>query len=427
MYDRGYGSDTINNLHTDTKTDRILFGIGIAASDLTFARNGNDLTIEVAGQSGTLTIQNWFVGASYQIGSFELANGTAVTPNIVVQGTSGDDTLVAGPYETLLGGAGNDTYVFDRGSGPTTIFDNATTTQTVTATTEQLVWSFNGFEMGQTTSYIQAEFAAEYHLNEVVITSRTPIYNYQYIVNYYDHLNGYRAVTTTSTQTVQASGGANTLQFGAGISVSDLEVKASGNDLIIGVKDPNNPNATFAQLTDKITLQDWMNPLNRIQTFQFADGTTLGVSGIVALVSSDGSDTTFTCWTGESAAATLQAGAGNDVLTGGAFNDTLIGGPGNDTLNGADGNDTLIAGSGTNVLLGGTGNDTLIGGSGTDTLDPGTGTDTMVGGAGNDTFVYGLGYGSDIINNLHTNTKTDRILFGTGIAGVRHDVYAQRQ
>jgi hypothetical protein len=42
----------------------------------------------------------------------------------------------------------------------------------------------------------------------------------------------------------------------------------SGNDLIVGVKDPNNPNQTFAQLTDKITLQNWVDPLNRVETVQ---------------------------------------------------------------------------------------------------------------------------------------------------------------
>ena len=252
---------------------------------MTFTRNGNDpTTIEVAGQSGTLTIQNWFLGPSYQIGSFVLANGTAVTPDIVVQGTSGDDTLVAGPYETLLGGAGNDTYVFDRGSGPTTIFDNATTTQTVTTTSKQLVWS------GDVGEYSIVFWAAAFNFNDPVITSRTPVYSYDGygnrtgIAGYDDSVLGYRTSTQTTTQTVQASGGANTLQFGAGISVSDLEVQASGNDLIIGVKDPGNPNLPFAQLTDKITLQDWVNPLNQVQTFRFADGTTLNVAGIQALI-----------------------------------------------------------------------------------------------------------------------------------------------
>ena len=284
VYGLGYGSDIINNLHTAAKTDAVMFGPGIAASALSFVQNGNDLLIKVAGQSGTLTIQNWFLGPSYQIGSFVLANGTAVTPTITVQGSASNDTLMAGPYETLLGAAENDTYVFDRGAGSISIYDNATTTHTTTTTVEQLVWQ------GYASEPLNYGGLDEYYrnLNEIVVTARRPQYSYDNYGNrfrsgYIDSVNGYQAVAQTTTQTVQVSNGANTLQFGPGIAVTDIEVKASGNDLIIAVKDPNSPNATFAQLTDKVRIQNWINPLNQVQTFKFADGSTLGVAEIVAL------------------------------------------------------------------------------------------------------------------------------------------------
>src|SRR5262249_49584341 len=145
--------------------------------------------------------------------------------------------------------------------------------------------------------------------------------------------------SSISTQVIHGDGGSDTLSSGPGISAADIEIQLSGNDLIVGVRDPANPNATFAQLTDKITLQNWMDSLDRIETFRFADGATLNVTGIVGAIGTEGNDTIT--WT--ESAATLNGGAGNDVLTGSAYDDVLIGGTGNDTLNGGAGNnDTAI-------------------------------------------------------------------------------------
>ena len=82
----------------------------------------------------------------------------------------------------------------------------------------------------------------------------------------------------------------------------------------------------------------------------------------------------------------VNAGSGNDVVTGNKANNTLNGQNGNDKLNGAAGND---------VLIGGNGNDVLSGGSGDDIIDGGKGLDKMTGGSGTDYFVLnsGVGYG----------------------------------
>ncbi len=57
----------------------------------------------------------------------------------------------------------------------------------------------------------------------------------------------------------------------------------------------------------------------------------------------------------------VDAGGGNDTLTGGKGRDTLGGGSGNDTIAGGDGNDLIIGGDGE-------GNDAYDGGKGTDTV-----------------------------------------------------------
>ncbi len=62
----------------------------------------------------------------------------------------------------------------------------------------------------------------------------------------------------------------------------------------------------------------------------------------------------------------IDAGAGDDVVTGGAGNDTIIGGDGNDFLQGRGGNDQIDGRAGNDSLNGGEGNDTLWGGEGND-------------------------------------------------------------
>ena len=93
----------------------------------------------------------------------------------------------------------------------------------------------------------------------------------------------------------------------------------------------------------------------------------------------------------------IDAGGGNDSLTGSDFADDLRGGKGDDVLNGGDDSDTLLGGAGADTLNGDDGNDRLDGGKGIDTLNGGDGDDilqvrgkegaydTFDGGAGTDT------------------------------------------
>src|SRR6185295_7249707 len=148
-FGRGSGNDTIDNNHSDAGIDRVLFGIGIVASDLAFSQSGNDMLVSIAGAADTLTIRNWFLGAQYQLASFVLADGTMVPPVMPITGTAGNDTLtgtaaadrllgLAGNdtldgaggddtvdggdgNDTLVGGVGSDTYLFGLGAGQDTI------------------------------------------------------------------------------------------------------------------------------------------------------------------------------------------------------------------------------------------------------------------------------------------------------------------
>lgn len=104
----------------------------------------------------------------------------------------------------------------------------------------------------------------------------------------------------------------------------------------------------------------------------------------------------------------VQAGAGNDTVTGGKGHDALDGEEGADTLKGAAGNDELI---------GRDGNDMLDAGAGNDRLNGGAGSDVMKGGAGRDAFVFASNDSSlarpdmDIISDFKLS-QGDVIQFG---------------
>ena len=59
----------------------------------------------------------------------------------------------------------------------------------------------------------------------------------------------------------------------------------------------------------------------------------------------------------------VRGGSGNDTLTGNSPGNVLIGGAGNDTLIGGTGRSVLIGGTGTDTITGGSGDDIVIGGS----------------------------------------------------------------
>jgi Ca2+-binding RTX toxin-like protein len=105
----------------------------------------------------------------------------------------------------------------------------------------------------------------------------------------------------------------------------------------------------------------------------------------------------------------VNAGAGNDGVTGfavaelfrlGRGNDSGFGAAGSDTLWGEDGHDWLWGSDGADMLYGGNGNDTLSGGAGDDLVSGGHGSDVLTGDAGADVFVFSGRGGTDRITDF---------------------------
>ncbi|MES2353861.1 MAG: calcium-binding protein [Pseudomonadota bacterium] len=115
--------------------------------------------------------------------------------------------------------------------------------------------------------------------------------------------------------------------------------------------------------------------------------------------------------TGNSAINTLNGGAGNDIMQGGAGADILIDTAGNNLFNGGSDNDTLTGGTGNELYIGGTGNDSITTNTGKDVIsfNKGDGQDTIVASTGLDNTIS-LGGGIRNQDLLFSKSGNDLIL-----------------
>ncbi len=145
-----------------------------------------------------------------------------------------------------------------------------------------------------------------------------------------------------------------------------------------------------------------------IDSFAFADGTVLTYSQLVARGFHQYGTAGSESLVGSGLIDHIEAGAGNDVVSGLAGADTLLGEDGNDLLRGDAGDDTLDGGAGNDQLFGGDGADLLYGGVGDDLLNADTGADQLFGGIGNDTYVVSAA-GQTIVESASEGIDTVQV------------------
>lgn len=125
----------------------------------------------------------------------------------------------------------------------------------------------------------------------------------------------------------------------------------------------------------------------------------------------------------------INAGAGNDTLTGTSSDDFLVGGTGDDAINAGTGNDSVLAGAGNDTVQAGSGVVSVSGGDGNDTvriasltanLAAGT-SDTVDGGAGIDTLVATaadlVAIGAPVAPAVATITGFENLTVTTALSG----------
>ena len=390
-YDQLYMSeDAVLNI-----TD--LDAIGFEAVE---AGNGNDSIdaststsgVYLAGNGGNDTLTS---GEASDIlmggeGNDQLTSGAG---NDLISGGEGADNILAGEGDDVVsGGAGNDTlngeggndrYIYNRGGGHDTIHDFA-----------------------EGTYEVRVDDQASYNYN--VSVQRGSGKNKSYVN---ELRTGYVATNSYIEMFGEIDGGIDTLEFGFDISIEDILFTVTGNTALVQIRNLDDAD-TAADESDSIstegsvTIEDWTDEYNRIENFEFADGTIIDMSQIMGGQIGHGEANTMSGaetgdWlnsgggndnlSGNGGGDVLIAGAGADTLDGGAGRDFLFAGDGDDQAGGGNGDDYIIAGAGNDTLNGGAGDDALAGDAGADVLNGGDGSDILIGGQGNDTLNGGAG------------------------------------
>ena len=150
------------------------------------------------------------------------------------------------------------------------------------------------------------------------------------------------------------AGARDVLVLDGDIGIADVMLRIVDGALVIALKDPDDPDAAFEDLADRVTIENWSNRYSQIEVLAFGDGSRLDLKEVVSTYR---------------------------VTAGGAAVDLIA------AMNAAHGG---VLPEGGNAYLGGRGDDVLVGGAGDDVLR---------GGAGNDVYVFGRGGGRDTLRD----------------------------
>ncbi len=387
-----FGNDTLN---------------GTTGADKLHGSDGQDT---IYGDAGNDVINGGFAG--------DTLYGDA--GDDVIRGGEGLDTIYDGAGDDILAGEENvDHYYVDitLGDADTIITDNTTSDrlflENISAMSELYFWAdgddlmLQDIASGGTIRLVDGNLADPVE-SFTLLDSSTVIDH----ADFASHMTGAppttNIVTGTSGNDVYAVGfsdpdqeitevdGFDAVQFGAGISASDITYTQSVNDLVI----------TNTVTTQVVTIVNFFAATaNEIEEVTFDDGTRHDLTFINQQINSQ---------TGSS---------GNDTMTGGTTDDYLAGG---------DGADDLDGGAGDDVLDGGAGNDTLDGGAGNDVLDGTQGDDTLIGGTGHDVYYgdfgdtitenFNEGYDTFVTTDTSGSLTANNIRFTVFIGGAGHTI-----
>ncbi len=426
--------------------DTLIFGAGIASSDISYRRIGNDLVMSNANGTDKVTVDGWYTAGTF---SFQLQT---------VRFES-DGTVLTTSQLSTLGTAIDDQYTYTAGSGAVTIED------------------WGGADSLTFAAGIAKSDIAPSRLGQDLVLARTAVPGDKVTIK--DWFNdvtkqvenvSFAATGETFTHseltdallTLSGTAAADTLVGGNaygetinGFDGNDTINGGGGDDLITGGL--GNDTIDGGDGTDRYFFrpgdgQDFISDSDG-----FTDVIQFGPGMVNSVVFSPLGQDTLISFTGSTDSVRLHVtgsrgiaskfelnGTNNaDTITGSQFGDVIDGLGGNDSINGANGADEIHGGAGDDTLEGG-GSDTdpsfdwLYGDDGNDILDGGfrssaadvtafftggRGNDQLFGGSGTDHYYFNVGDGADTITdepflisgNTWTFSPEDDIIFGAGI------------
>lgn len=387
IYASGDGNDVIAER---TGTDKILFGTGIDAGDLTFTRLGNDLQIDINDgiNQGQIYLAAQFVSGK-GLETIDFNGGSTLdltTLNHTFNGTSngetlqgvaaggGDDDIINanGGNDKVFGLAGNDTLhgndgadTIDGGADGDVIYGDAGIDKLLGNSGDDTIYGGDGNDTifaGAGANTMDGGAGND---------------------SYYASKGNDRYEFSGGNDVIRETGGADAIYLAAGFTEANTRYFRIGNDLKI-----------VLTATDSITIKNFHAGAGyRVENLHFNGGSTVALNSVLMFLQGDDN------------ANTISGGSAADEIFGYASNDTLDGGSGNDNL------------------YGGLGNDTLTGGVGTDTLDGGAGDDELADSSGDDTYVFTSG-NDHIVDSSSSTTDIIKFIEGWESSDVKFERYA---
>jgi Ca2+-binding RTX toxin-like protein len=405
LFGAGDGNTTISNYDVSAgRRDVLQFLEGVASTDVTARRSGNDLVLTIGATGEVVTVSTYFHldgAGGYALDAIEFADGTswdvAAVKAMMLVGSAGNDTMTGfASNDVLDGGAGDDTIraaagddTVSGGAGNDWVYGDAGNDVLDGGEGSDVLYGGDGDDVlrggAGVNDYLSGDAGNDTYLFSAG-DGNTTISNYDV-----------------------GAGRHDVLRFLEGVSSTDVTARRSGNDLVL----------TIGATGEVVTVSTYFHLDGAggyaLDAIEFADGTSWDVAAVKAMM--------------------LVGSAGNDIMTGFATDDAMDGAAGDDTIRGAGGNDTVSGGAGNDWVYGDAGNDVLDGGEGSDVMYGGAGDDVLRGGAGvndylsgdagSDTYLFGAGDGNTTISNYDAGVgRHDVLRFLEGVAST--DVTARR-
>ncbi|WP_299328397.1 calcium-binding protein [Parasphingopyxis sp.] len=461
IYNSGDGHDVISDYryYWSNGNDELIFGAGIAPSDITVTRSTTtptDMILEISGGTGSVTLTGQLTGhRSWKIETVEFADGTiwnddhllSLLPSIegtaagetltgtaldeiinahggndTVNAKDGDDIITGGPGDDQLnGGKGADTYFYYLGDGDDVVHDyygtrtNALVFGEGIAPGDLLFASMSDFDdvlisFNGTAGSIKLEnqWWGDAGIEEVRFDDGT-IWDEATLAA--EYVLGQQ---TSGDDTIKASNAADIVDGGAGNDTiytgygDDVITGGLGDDQLEGARDSDTYIYNLGDGDDIV--YDYRG--SRDNVLELGAGI---APGDLLFASMSDFDDVLISFNGTAGSIKLEnqwwSDAGIEEVRfadGTVWDETQLAAAyvlgqqtsGDDTIKGSHAVDLIDGGAGNDTITAGNGDDIIIGGAGDDTVTGGNGNDTITGGLGDDT--------------LHGSDGSDTYVFNAG-------------